>query len=111
LICYSINKLLFSPTFTQSCQTKLTTMSNKHEKKFIINMLIGFLFTTCGISSIIYSIFSDEHKIDWFFWAAIPAIAINAGLLFLGSALIHKVKADLARRQRQKTKTEKSIAE
>ena len=86
-------------------------MSNKHEKKFLINMLIGFILTTSGISSIIYSAFTDEHKMDWIFWAAISAVAINAGLLFLGSALIHKVKADLIRRQRQKAKTDKGVPE
>lgn len=86
-------------------------MSNKHEKKFLINMMIGFILTTSGISSIIYSAFTDEHKMDWIFWAAISAVAINAGLLFLGSALIHKVKADLIRRQRQKTKTDKGVPE
>ncbi len=86
-------------------------MSNKHEKKFLINMMIGFILTTSGISSIIYSAFTDEHKMDWIFWAAISAVAINAGLLFLGSALIHKVKADLIRRQRQKAKTDKGVPE
>ena len=86
-------------------------MSNKHEKKFIINMLIGFLFTTTGISSIIYFAYTDEHKIDWLLWAAVPVVTINAGLIFLGSALIHKVKADLIRRQRQKSKPEKVMAE
>ena len=86
-------------------------MTNKHEKKFLINMLIGFILTTSGISSIIYSAFTDEHKMDWIFWAAISAVAINAGLLFLGSALIHKVKADLIRRQRQKAKTDKGVPE
>ncbi|MGZ5222128.1 MAG: hypothetical protein ACXWV6_02645 [Chitinophagaceae bacterium] len=86
-------------------------MTNKHEKKFLINMMIGFILTTSGISSIIYSAFTDEHKMDWIFWAAISAVAINAGLLFLGSALIHKVKADLIRRQRQKAKTDKGIPE
>jgi uncharacterized membrane protein HdeD (DUF308 family) len=84
-------------------------MSNKHEKKFLINMLIGFILTTSGVSAIIYSSFTDEHKMDWIFWAAISAIAINAGLLFLGSALIHKVKADLIRRQKQKTKPDKGV--
>jgi uncharacterized membrane protein HdeD (DUF308 family) len=86
-------------------------MSNKHEKKFIIHMLIGFLFTTTGISSIIYFAHINEHKINWYLWAAIPVVAINAGLLFLGSAIIHKVKADLIRRQRQKTKPERARAE
>lgn len=74
-------------------------------------MLIGFALTTGGISSVIYASFTDEHKNDWIFWAAISAVAINAGLLFLGSALIHKVKADLIRRQKQKSKTEKPILE
>lgn len=81
-------------------------MTNKHEKKFVINMLIGFILTTGGISAIIYSSFTDEHKLDWMFWAGISAVAINAGLLFLGSALIHKVKADLIRRQKQKSKAD-----
>lgn len=87
-------------------------MSNKHEKKFIINLLIGLLFTTTGISSIIiYSAYINVHKIDWYLWAVIPVVTINAGLLFLGSALIHKVKADLIRRQRQKTDHGKVIAQ
>jgi hypothetical protein len=86
-------------------------MTNKHEKKFIINMLIGFALTTGGISSVIFASFTDEHKMDWIFWAAISAVAINAGLLFLGSSLIHKVKADLIRRQKQKSKPEKPALE
>jgi len=45
---------------------------------------------------------------DWIFWALISAVTINAGLLFLGSALIHKVKADLIRRQKQKNDMRKS---
>ncbi len=83
-------------------------MSNKHETKFLRNMLIGFFLTTCGIAAIIYSAFTDEHKMDWIFWALISAVTINAGLLFLGSALIHKVKADLIRRQKQKNDMRKS---
>ena len=86
-------------------------MSNKHEKKFIIHMLIGFLLTTTGISSIIYFAYIDEHKVDWFLLASVPVVTINAGLIFLGSAFIHKVNADLIRRQRQKTKPEKAMAE
>jgi uncharacterized membrane protein YfcA len=86
-------------------------MSSKHEKKFIIYLLIGFLITTTGISSIIYFAYIDEHKVDWYLLAAVPVVTINAGLIFLGSAFIHKVKADLIRRQRQKTKPEKAMTE
>lgn len=84
-------------------------MTNKHEKKFLINMLIGFLLTTVGISCIIYASFTDERHRDWTFWALISVVTINAGLLFLGSSLIHKVKADLIRRQKQKTKSDKAL--
>ena len=78
-------------------------MSNTHEKKFVINMLIGMIFTTAGISSIIYACFTKENQHDWIFWAVIPVILINTGLLFIGSSVIHKVKADLIRRQKQKS--------
>jgi len=84
-------------------------MTNKHEKKFIINMLIGFALTTGGISCIMYASFTDEQHRDWTFWALISVVTINAGLLFLGSSLIHKVKADLIRRQKQKSKSDKPL--
>jgi hypothetical protein len=31
---------------------------------------------------------------------------MNTGFLFIGSAVVHKVKADLIRRQKQKTRQE-----
>jgi uncharacterized membrane protein HdeD (DUF308 family) len=78
-------------------------MANKHEKKFFINMLIGLLFTSAGIASIVYSAMTKENRNDWIFWAAIPIVAINAGLLFISSSVVHKVKADFIRRQKQKS--------
>jgi uncharacterized membrane protein HdeD (DUF308 family) len=83
-------------------------MSNQHEKKFVINMFLGLLFTTAGIASIIYSTFNKENQHDWIFWAIIPIITINTGLLFMGSAIVHKVKADLIRRQKSKSRTDRS---
>lgn len=86
-------------------------MNKKHEKKYTINMLLGFILTTIGIFSISYVAFTNDPKFDWIFWGALSAFLINAGLLFLGSALVHKVKADLIRKQRQKTKTDTSLAQ
>jgi len=77
-------------------------MNNKHLRKFILNILIGLLFTTGGIFSIVYASFTKTNHEDWIFWAVIASIAINAGLLFIGSGVVHKVKADLIRRQKQK---------
>lgn len=79
-------------------------MGNKHEKRFLINILIGLLFTTGGILSIIYIIFTKAHENDAIFWAAIPVVTINTGLLFIGSAIVHKVKADFIRRQKRKSR-------
>ena len=86
-------------------------MNNKHEKKFIIYMQIGFILTTIGIAAIIYFAYTDEHKLDWIIWATISVLAFNAGLLCLGNAIIHKVKSDLIRRQKQKTKTDNEVEE
>lgn len=82
-------------------------MSNKHEKKFILNTLIGLLFTTASIFLILYVCFHKTEQQDWIFWAVISAIGINAGFLFIGSAVVHKVKADLIRREKQKHRQEK----
>lgn len=78
-------------------------MSNTHEKKYVIYMVIGLIFTTAGISSIIYACFNRQNQQDWMFWAIIPVILINTGLLFIARSVIHKVKADLIRRQKQKS--------
>ena len=78
-------------------------MSNDHGRKFVINMIIGLIFTTFGIASIVYSCASKEAEKDWMLWAIIPIITINTGLLMVGRSVVHKVKSDLIRRQRQKS--------
>lgn len=80
-------------------------MSINRERKFIINMLVGLLFTTSGICSILYAGLTIQNEKDWVIWAVISVVTLNAGLLFLGSSIVHKVKADL-RRQRQRSKAD-----
>ena len=80
-------------------------MSSKRERKFIINMIIGLMFTTTGICSILYACLTIQNEKDWVIWAIISVVTFNAGLLFLGSSIVHKIKADLIRRQRQRSKT------
>ena len=106
-----INKLLISATFILLSQSKLSAMNKKHEKKYTINMLIGFILTTIGIAIIVYVALTDEPKFDWVFWAIVSALVINTGLLCLGSAMVHKVKADLIRKQRQKTKMDDALTQ
>lgn len=86
-------------------------MSKKHEKKYFINILIGFVLVTIGIFTIIYLIFANERKFDWISWAIVLTLIINTGLLFLGRGLVHKVKADLIRRQKHKAKAEAPVTQ
>lgn len=103
--------MLISTIFILPYHPNSTAMNKKHEKKYTINMLVGFILTTIGIFSINYVAFTNDPKFDWIFWAIVSALVINAGLFFLGSALVHKVKADLIRRQKQRTKTDPSLAQ
>ena len=68
-------------------------------------MPIGFLFVSAGIVAIDYSL--DKRPNDeWPVWVIVSIVLINLGIAFLGSAFIHKVKSDLIRKERTKTKQE-----
>jgi divalent metal cation (Fe/Co/Zn/Cd) transporter len=86
-------------------------MNKKHEKKQTIHLVIGFILTTIGISAISYIAFETDPRFDWVFWAIFSSVVINGGLFFLGSAAVHKVKADLIRKQKQKSRTSASLAQ
>jgi hypothetical protein len=81
-------------------------MGKKHEKKYLIYVLIGLILVTSAIFTIIYLIFTSTRKFDWTFWAIVTAVVTNVGLLFLGSAFVHKMKSDLLRKQKRKTNAE-----
>jgi len=76
-------------------------MQTHHQKKFVINLLIGFVFTTIGFFSISYLIMRKQPPNEWFMWSVGATIVINLGLFFLGSSIIHKVKADIKKRQKK----------
>jgi uncharacterized membrane protein len=78
-----------------------------HKKKFIINLLIGFVLITGGLLVISYLPFLKTQSEEWYLVTFAIIILINGGLLFLGSALVHKVKADLIRRQKLKDQNKK----
>jgi hypothetical protein len=86
-------------------------MSKKHRQRYLIYILIGFLLTTSGIFTIIYVIFTNARKADWVFWGLVSTILVNTGLYFLGNGWVHKVKADLSRRQRNKSKAESTLTQ
>jgi hypothetical protein len=77
-------------------------MRSKHFDKFVRNLMQGIIFITIGIFLIFYSAFTGIQKQDWYLWAIAIAVVINIGLILLGSAFVHKVKADFIRRQKQR---------
>ena len=77
-------------------------MSNKHEERYITKLLSGFALVTGGIMVILYGAFERAKEGDWYFWGIVSAVLINAGLWFLLSAFIHKIKSDFIRKQRMR---------
>jgi len=78
-------------------------MANRHLKRWWLQMPIGFLFVSAGILTIDYSL--DRRPNDeWPVWVVISIVLFNLGIGFLGSAFIHKVKSDLIRKERTRSK-------
>ena len=74
----------------------------KHQEKYISKLLLGLVFVTTGIFLLVYVFKTTSLHEDWFLWGVGIAIVINAGLIFIGNAFVHKIKADLIRRQKVK---------
>lgn len=89
-------------------------MSNSHHEKFVVKLLVGIALIIGGIFIILYASFTRTEKDDWYLWAILSSAAVISGLLLSGSALIHKIKSDLIRKQRhrehQKTFTTDKIS-
>lgn len=77
-------------------------MSNSHQEKFITKLLMGIAFVTVGIFIILFAAFEKGQKQDWYFWGILSSIAVNTGIILVGSAYVHKMKSDLIKRQRQR---------
>jgi ABC-type phosphate transport system permease subunit len=62
-------------------------------------MPLGFFFIAAGIAAIIYPVYNRPRE-EWLMWGAASILTFIIGLIFLGSAFVHKVKSDLIRRGR-----------
>jgi uncharacterized membrane protein HdeD (DUF308 family) len=78
-------------------------MANKHFKRWLLKMPLGFLFIAAGIGAIVFPVYNRPDK-EWMIWGGSSIFFFIVGLLFLGSALIHKVKSDLIKRGRPRYK-------
>lgn len=82
-------------------------MSNSHRQKYITRLLMGLGFVTGGVLVLAYISLVKSRPNEWYVWVFAATVLINGGLLCLGSAVIHKVKSDLIRRQKQKDQNKK----
>ena len=78
-------------------------MANKHYTRWLLKMPLGFLFIAAGIVAIIYPVYNRPDE-EWMIRGSISIAGFIIGLIFLGSAFIHKVKSDLIKRGRPRYK-------
>ncbi len=84
-------------------------MTNRHRQKYIIQLLVGMGLVSGGILVVIYTSFleSKDRQGEWYIWAASAMALINGGLFIMGNGLVHKVKSDLIKKQKQKAQAKK----
>jgi uncharacterized membrane protein HdeD (DUF308 family) len=79
-------------------------MANKHYRRWLLKMPLGFLFISAGIIIIMYFIHIQADE-EWVMWTAASIVAFVIGLLFLGSAYAHKIKSDLIKKGKPRSKS------
>ncbi len=83
-------------------------MTNRHRQKYMVRLLAGLALISGGILVILYiTRLEKDDKAEWIAFAATSLVLINSGLFVLGNAYVHKVKADLIRKQKQKDQHKK----
>jgi hypothetical protein len=86
-----------------------------HEDKYISNLLSGFGSVIAGVMVIFYACFERVRYDDWYFWGLAASALLCLGSYLMLQAFVHKIKADLSRRQKMrqqyKSAREKEIIE
>jgi uncharacterized membrane protein HdeD (DUF308 family) len=95
--------ILTKSSFPLYLQLSSSNMANKHFKRWLLKMPLGFLFIAGGVAAIVYPVYKRPDE-EWMVWGGISIASFIIGLLFLGSAYIHKVKSDLIKRGRPRYK-------
>ena len=75
-------------------------MPNNHHNKYTSKMLIGISLVSAGIFLTMYILTVPTFQRYWYFWAIIVSVIVNTGIIMLCSAFVHKIKADLIRKQK-----------
>jgi hypothetical protein len=73
-----------------------------HEEKYISKLLAGFGAVIAAVMAILYACFERTRQDDWYFWGVVASILFCLGFYFMLNAFVHKVKADMIRKQRSR---------
>ncbi len=71
-----------------------------HEDKYISKLLLGFGAVIAGVMSILYACFERTRQDDWYFWGVVASLLLCSGIYLMLNAFVHKIKADMIRRQK-----------
>lgn len=77
-------------------------MANNHQQKHQTKSWTGYVLIVLSISTIIYSNFEKSLTYEWYVWAFVASVLMCAGLSFLSSSVVHKIKADFIKKQKVK---------
>lgn len=74
-------------------------MASHHYEKWIFKTLLGLVLLGAGIFFTYFSLGLADKKYNWVIYALVSFILIGLGVLFLATASVHKVKADIRRKK------------
>lgn len=86
-------------------------MSNSHQERFLTKILIGIACIMGSVFTVFFVFFERPKSDDWYYWGLLSSALMAAGVIFCGSAFVHKMKSDLIRRQRSNKEQNRSSAD
>jgi uncharacterized membrane protein len=73
---------------------------SSHSDRYLTKLLFGFACVIIAVFTIVFACFERVKKDDWYGWGLVASLFLCVGLYLLMEAFVHKVKADLIRRQK-----------
>ena len=78
-----------------------------HSDRFLTKVLIGFTLVTASVFVVVFACFERVKYDDWYGWGLLASFLMCVGVYFICSGFVHKIKADLLKRQKSKELQEK----
>lgn len=73
-----------------------------HEEKFISKLLFGFGAIIAAVMLTLFVCFERAPIDEWYWWGMAISTLFCTGVYLVASALIHKMKSDMIRKQKMR---------